>query len=206
MKPRLRNHLLLALGSMLLLLAARLSLPYPTVAERLSVATAWLCLLLLAAALLFSPLYLAGRRSPAGNHYLRRDIGIWSALHGLAHVYFGNVVAMNSSYIATFVRGITAPPAEAVRDQLFSWGSIAGLVVAVLYVLLLLLSSDWSIRWLGLRRWKGLQKIALPVLWLTLAHGVAFQVLESRYLVLSVMLLVGVAVILVRRRAYHATG
>ncbi len=204
MNPRLRNHLVLASGSVALLVIARYLLPYATLAERLSVATAWLCLLLLAAVLLFSPLYLAGQRSQARNYYLRRDIGIWSALHGLAHFYFGNVVAMNSAYLEAFVTGIAVPPGEGVRDQLFSWGSIAGSLVAILYLVLLVLSSDWSIRRLGLQRWKRTQKSAIAVLWLTLAHGVAFQILESRYLVLSLMLLVGVAVILVRRRAYRA--
>jgi len=206
MPQRLRNHLIIGGGSILLAVAVSLLLPYETVTERISVITAWLCLGLLAAALLFGPLYLVGRQSQAANHYLRRDIGIWTALQGLAHFYFGNLVAMNDGYMNAFVRSIDAAPSAAVREQLFGWGSVFGLLVGVLFIVLLVISSDWSLRLLGVKRWKRTQKIAVVALWLTLAHGIAFQVLEARYLVLCIMLLCGVSVVLVRRRAYRATG
>jgi DMSO/TMAO reductase YedYZ heme-binding membrane subunit len=202
---RTRHHLALAAGSAALLSAAVAILPYVTVAERLSVMSAWTCLGLLGAALLFGPLYLEHRRSQPANYYLRRDIGIWSAVHAGVHFYFGNVVAMNPVYIGRFVRAGDEPLSAAARDQLFTLGSVVGLLIAVVFLVLLLLSSDAAVRRIGLDRWKKLQRVALLALWLTLLHGVAFQLLEARFLPLALMLLVGVAIVLVRQRAYRAT-
>ena len=49
-----------------------------------------------------------------------------------------------------------------------------------LVLLLLLLSNDFSMRWLGAGRWKNLQRWNYAFLLLTALHGALYQVLEKR--------------------------
>lgn len=149
---------------------------------------------LLAVALSIGPIRQLEHRTYRINIYKRRDLGIWSALHGLFHFVAGNFVAMNPVYVGAFVRGATASPSTSVREQLFSGGSIAGLLVALLFLLLLAISSDRALRFLGTKKWKFLQRSSHAVLWLTVLHGIAFQVLEARFL--PMLILSGIAAVL----------
>ena len=71
-------------------------------------------------------------------------------------------------------------PSEVVRMALFSWGTIAGLIVAVVLLFLLMLSNDVALRTIGMRWWKRLHRASYLAFLLTALHGLAFQVLESR--------------------------
>jgi DMSO/TMAO reductase YedYZ heme-binding membrane subunit len=198
---RLQRNLGLLLANALLLLLCAFALPYPTGWERISVASAWLCMALLSAVLLIAPLQRRKGRLPPFNIYLRRDLGCWAAVQGLLHFVAGNVVAMNPVYVGTFVRGNPAPPGAMLREILFSGGAILGLIIAVLFLLLLAISSDRAVRWLGPVRWKKLQWSAHLVMWLTVIHGISYQVLEARYIPLLLLLLVSAVVIYYRWRA-----
>jgi DMSO/TMAO reductase YedYZ heme-binding membrane subunit len=192
---RSKRHILIAMLLSLLLGLSALGLPYVTVWECLSVASAWLCMFMLSAAMTMGPLRRIGGQASPVNIYIRRDLGIWAALLGLLHFYVGNVVAMNPVYVGKFVRGVSAPPGEIVRDQLFSWGSIAGTIVAILFLMLLAISSDRALHWLRPERWKKIQKTAHLALWLTVLHGFAYQVLEARWLPLALLLAVTLLVL-----------
>jgi len=199
--PRLKRNLGLLLGNLLLLLSGALVLPYPALWERISVASAWLCILLLTAVLLIAPLQRLQGRQPPLNIYLRRDLGCWAAMQGLLHFVAGNVVAMNPVYVGTFVRGNATGPGPMLREVFFSGGAILGTVIAILFLLLLAISSDRALRWLGPQRWKKLQGSAQLVMWLTVIHGIAYQVLEARYIPLLLLLLTSATVLTIRLRA-----
>ena len=192
------RHLVFALVT-LAVTALSLLLPYENAWERVSIGSAWLCMAFLVAALSIGPLLIKQGKSPQLNIHLRRDIGIWSALTGLQHFVAGNVVAMSQDYIGLYVR-IAEQPGEAVREQMFSVGSILGTLVALLFLLLLCLSSDRAMRLLGVKWWKRLQLSAHGVLWLTVAHGIAFQLLEARYAALFVLLMLAVVALILRKR------
>ncbi len=183
MNPRLRNHLLLAA-----LTGAALGISVamdkgPSGMDKLSIVSAYLCLLLFAAALLIGPLRARASGAPVLNSHLRRDIAIWGGINGLLHFWLANVLAMTWEYIGIFVENAPAPPSAEVRDQLYLWGTIFGYVVAVLILVLLLISSDRALRKIGTRWWKRLQRLAYVIFVATVAHAFAFQVLESRPLV-----------------------
>lgn len=190
---RLYRHLLFAglAGPVLLILP--LSSPQIDLWEGLSIASAWLSMVALCAAMLIGPIRHAAAKPVPLNIYLRRDLGIWSAGLAFVHFYAGTVVSMDPVYIQVFVSNAELAPGPEVRDQLFVWGSIAGTVVAILFLLLLAISSDRAIRWLGPVRWKKVQRCIHPVLWLTVLHGIAFQILEARFVPL--VLLVGLALL-----------
>ncbi|HEX6822337.1 MAG TPA: hypothetical protein VF123_09800, partial [Candidatus Sulfotelmatobacter sp.] len=70
----------------------------------------------------------------------------------------------------------------------FGFGNDTGVVAAVLFLLLLAISNDLSLRRLGTRRWKSLQRWTYAVVILTILHGVAYQHVEERRAPYTVLL------------------
>jgi DMSO/TMAO reductase YedYZ heme-binding membrane subunit len=159
----------------------------------------------MASALVIGPLRRLDNRPAPLNMYRRRDLGIWAALNGLVHFGAGNFVAMNAGYMARFVRAAEQLPAAPFREFLFSGGSILGLIIAVLFLLLLALSSDFALHRVGAQRWKFLQRSALLAFWLSLMHGVAFQILEARYLPMFMLVVLALFLLSFRVRARSRT-
>ena len=177
-----------------------------TTLDQLSVTTAYICVLLMATALLIGPsrVLRSGAPNPV-NIYMRRDIGIWAALSGLAHLILGTVQSMNAAYISQYVEINNAVPSESARLELFLWGSVTAFVVGILLLLLLSLSSDAALRVLGTRWWKRLQRFAYLAFVLTVFHGLMFQVLEGRSISLIVLLaMIFIAVLLVQVAGFMA--
>ena len=207
MRRRLFNHAALAAGSLVILsISLWLDAGEPT-SHQLSFATAWICLIYMGIALSIGPVMARTRGNVPLNIYLRRDVGIWCALAGLAHFTLGVDQSMNQVYLARFVTSegglVTAP----INDQLFTWGSIVGLVAAVVILVPFCLSSDFMLRKLGTTWWKRLQKSAIWAFVFTVIHGLAFQLLESRSAVLIALLLaVCLAVVALRFRAPSSAG
>jgi DMSO/TMAO reductase YedYZ heme-binding membrane subunit len=200
------RHLLFLAGNTLALGLCVLVLPYTAIWERLSVGSAWLCMFLLSSALLTGPVRRAANRPAPANIYLRRDLGAWAAFQAFLHFYAGTVVSMNQTYIQAFVNVDASPFSVELRDRMFGWGASIGLVVAIIFLLLLAISSDRAIRWLGAARWKKIQKSAHAVLWLTVLHGFAFQLLEARYGALVLLALLTVTVFVLQLRGRRANG
>ncbi len=178
---RTQRHIALAVGMSLACLAAWLAGSPVTALDRLSLLTAWLCLLLLAAALVVGPLNVRRGGQPLLNHLLRRDLGIWAALTGLLHLVAATEVVMTPAYFRTW---ITGPP----EDPLPGWAGwigtafiLAGYAIGVLLIRLLAISNDRALRRLGKERWKRIQRRAYWVFGLTVAHGAVFQIIEHRY-------------------------
>ena len=146
----------------------------------LSMATAYASLALLALSLMIGPWNkLRGRPNPLSG-YLRRDIGIWAGVLGLAHVVFGLQVHFGGKMWLYFV-----PPAGAIhsfplRTDLFGFTNFAGLGATLILLLLLSLSNNASLRSLGGRRWKSLQRWNYAGALLVVAHGTVYQILEKR--------------------------
>jgi sulfoxide reductase heme-binding subunit YedZ len=158
-----------------------LTAPAHALIDRLSTASAWICTLFFCAVLLIGPVsVITGRPAPT-NHLLRRDLGIWTAVTGLLHFWLGTEEAMNTSYLAAFVSGTVAPPAPDVRQSLFTWGSLLGFVIGLLFLLLMGLSNNVSLRRLGGKWWKRLQRSSYFAFAFTVLHGFAFQILENRH-------------------------
>lgn len=193
---RRRNHLILAVLSFtfLGLLVAFSNSP---VIDVLSIASAYLCLLLLATALSLGPLQavLLGTRST--NNYVRRDIGIWAASTGMVHLIVATKLAMTTTYIDTYVALSLDGLSEHVRTTLFLWGSITAYAIGILLILLFVLSNDRILKWLGVKWWKRLQRSAYLAFILTIIHGFIFQLLESRNLVLVSLLLIVFLLVLI---------
>jgi sulfoxide reductase heme-binding subunit YedZ len=179
--------------------------------QRLSIATGYVALALLALTLAVGPVRALTRRRLPLSIDLRRDVGICTAILGLAHVVLGLQVHFGGRIARYFLESESAGGPGRIRLDRGGVANWTGLAAAVLLVLLLALSSDRAIRCLGARLWKRLQRLTYLLLGLVALHTVLYQVLEARvaWLIMAGAALAGAAVALqlagvLRRRAADA--
>ena len=58
---------------------------------------------------------------------------------------------------------------------------VTGLAAALLFLMLLAISNDLSLRALKTKRWKSLQRWTYVAFVLTAAHGIVYQLIEKRH-------------------------
>ena len=161
MTPRLRSrlwrhHLPLALAVGVSGVALYVTRPFPDVITRLSFATAWPALVLLAVTLGIGPWRkLTGRDTPTSQD-LRRDIGIWAGITGLFHTGIGQCVHLRGRPWLYYV--YEKWKAMPLRYDMFGLSNETGLIAALILLVLLATSNDASLRALGLARWKRWQR------------------------------------------------
>jgi methionine sulfoxide reductase heme-binding subunit len=141
---------------------------------RLSMATGYASVALIAWAMLIGPWRVRGGRSAPVSTDLRRDAGIWGALFGIAHVVTGLQVHMAGDFLKYFLYR-DAKHAIPVRYDLFGFANWTGLAATLLLLLLLAISNDVSLRALGSKRWKRWQRWTYPTAVLIVAHTLAYQ-------------------------------
>jgi len=142
---------------------------------RLSMATGYVSVVLIAWAMLIGPWRVRrGRPAPASTD-LRRDVGIWGSLFGVAHV----VTGLQVHFAGAFWKYFLYPDGDhriPLRHDLFGFANWSGLAAVLLLVLLLAISNDASLRALGTQRWKSWQRWTYWVAVLTVAHAVGYQI------------------------------
>jgi len=176
---RTRRHFLLALTAAVITMIAFAATPPPDVRHRASLATAYAALVFLAASLWLGPWNVLRRRANPVSFDLRRDVGIWAGLLALLHTGIGLTVHLRGRMWMYFFRKLHP---LSIQNTLFGFANYTGLIAALLFLMLLVLSNDVSLRWLGTRRWKSLQRWIYLAFGLTVAHAIAYQVVESRKL------------------------
>lgn len=143
--------------------------------SHISIATAYPALFLTAVAVFLGPWnVLRGRANPV-SFDLRRDIGIWAGIIALLHTAVGLNVHLRGRMWLYFV-----DQHHRIRHDWFGLGNDTGGVAALLFLLLLAISNDLSLRGLGTRRWKSLQRWSYAAVILTILHAVAYQHVEER--------------------------
>lgn len=70
----------------------------------------------------------------------------------------------------------------ALQNAQFGFANFAGLIATLLFFMLLAISNDVSLRTLGTRSWKTMQRWIYVAFALTVAHGIAYQMIEKRRL------------------------
>lgn len=206
---RLGRHAALAALSAAMVAVVYVALPAGTFTVRKwNLATAYPALALLALSLLIGPWNVLRARPAPVSMDLRRDVGIWAGLLGLAHTIIGLKVHMQGKYWLYFVYPSNEPHALPIRLDKFGFANYTGLGSTLVLVLLLALSNDLALRRLGTGRWKALQRWNYWGFALMALHAVAYQVMEKRTLP-AVVVLAGTLVVVaatqlagfVRRRA-----
>jgi len=173
----LRNVGIVALALVIYLIVVTATSYSSQVLFRLSMATGYASVALIGWALLIGPWRVMRGRSAPVSTDLRRDVGIWGGLFGLAHVGTGLFVHLGDPLKYFFFRDQARR--VPVRYDLFGFANWSGLAATLVLVLLLLISNDISLRKLGSRRWKAWQRWTYWAGALVVAHGLAYQWIEK---------------------------
>ena len=147
---------------------------------RLSMATAYASLALLACSLLVGPVNVIRRRANPVSSDLRRDVGIWAGVFAVAHVVFGLQVHLPGRMLEYFLWSPDEARAIPVR---YDWAGLtnwSGLIATLVLLALLVISNDAALRRLGTARWKFIQRWSYAGFALIAVHGAIYQVLEDR--------------------------
>ncbi|HVJ08453.1 MAG TPA: hypothetical protein VM554_08710 [Acidisarcina sp.] len=176
---RSKRHLILLATAAGITCLAYLATPPPDARHRLSMATAYAGLIFLAASLWVGPWNVLRRRANPVSFDLRRDIGIWAGVLAILHTAIGLTVHLRGRMWMYFFKRLH--PLR-LQNTEFGLANYIGLGAAILFLMLLAISNDVSLRSLGMRRWKSLQRWTYVAAALTVAHGIAYQLIEKRRL------------------------
>jgi len=146
--------------------------------HNLSMGTAYAALALTVLALALGPWNVLRARPNPISFDLRRDVGIWAGIMAIFHTVVGLQVHLRGRMYLYFVKRLH--PLTWRRDQ-FGAANYTGLLSALLFLGLLALSNDWSLRRLGRNRWKNLQRWTYLASALMVTHGFFFQAVEKRH-------------------------
>ena len=153
----------------------------PSLAYRVSLATAFAGLTLFGLSLAIGPFGILVRGRPlAVSTDLRRDVGILAALLSLIHVAFGLFVYTDIRLYFLYPMADWPRARVPIRLDDFGAANFMGLAATVLLIVLLVTSGDWALRRYGARRWKGLQQLAYWAFALVVVHGMLYQRMEPR--------------------------
>ena len=176
---RVRRHLLFAVSAAVIIGIGYAALPPPDFRHRLSMGSAYAALLFLAVTLWLGPWNILRKYANPVSFDLRRDFGIWSAILALLHTAVGLTVHLRGRMWMYFLKDLHP---LAIQNNKFGAANFTGLASALLFLLLLAISNDLSLRRLGALRWKSLQRWTYAAAILAVAHGILFQLVEKRHL------------------------
>lgn len=149
--------------------------PYHDVISRISFATAYPALLLLAATLVIGPCQmLLKQRNPISSDW-RRDLGIWAGILSVIHSVVGQNVHLRGRPWLYYVYGNQGHHTFPMRHDLFGVSNYTGAVSALFILALLATSNDYSLRELGASRWKQLQRWSYVAFVLAAIHTIGYQ-------------------------------
>lgn len=205
---RTKRHCILAVVAIAITALVYFATPPPDVRHRFSMGTAYAGLSFFAYSLWLGPWNVLRSKPNPVSFDFRRDIGIWAAILALAHTGVGLTVHLQGRMWMYFFKRLHP---LAIQNTKFGFANYVGLIAAFLFLLLLVISNDISLRSLGIGRWKSIQRWAYAAFVLTAAHGIAFQLVEKRHLpwVLVFASLLGMVIVIQalgwnRRRAREA--
>ena len=176
---RILRHFTLLISAVILVWIVYTATPPPDLRHRLSLSTAYVALIFLGITLALGPWKYLTRKPNPISFDLRRDFGIWAGILALVHTGIGLTVHLRGRMWMYFFKRLHP---LAIQNSEFGAANYIGAVSALLFVLLLVISNDLSLRSLGTRRWKSLQRWTYVAAILAVAHGVLFQLVEKRHL------------------------
>ena len=181
-------------ASVFLLYATR---PFRDVITKLSFATAYPALILLAVTLLIGPWNLLRRKRTPISIDWRRDVGIWAGILGLLHTVIGQNVHLRGRPWLYYVYDHSSAHIIPLRHDLFGFANYTGLESALVLLLLLATSNNYSLRALGTPRWKQLQRWNYLAFALAGAHAIGYQINEKQQTPFVATVVISIAITLV---------
>lgn len=172
----LRHHLPIGVATVLSISVLYVTRSYPDVITRLSFATAYPALVLLAITLSIGPWKVLQRQQMGSSIDLRRDFGIWAGIIGLSHAAAGQFVHLRGRpWLYYIYDDWQLKHVQPFRYDLFGIANDTGLLATLVLLLLLATSNDWSLRKFRTPGWKRLQRWSYVCFGLTAVHTFAYQ-------------------------------
>lgn len=176
-----QHHLPLAALSTLAAILLYTTRPFRDVITRLSFATAYPALILLALTLWPGPWKILRKQRVPISSDLRRDLGIWAGIFGLLHTAVGlNVHLRRRPWLYFFYGHTGRYHLLPFRHDLFGFSNYTGLAASAILIVLFATSNDYFLRYLGTPQWKRLQRWNYGLFAFTLAHAFGYQAIESQ--------------------------
>ena len=171
--------------------------PYPDVITRVSFATAYPALALMAATLMTGPWNVLLRKPNPISSDVRRDLGIWAGILAVLHTLVGQNVHLRGRPWLYYAYERTTQHWFPLRHDLFGFSNETGAISVLIVLALLATSNDIALRRLGTPRWKKLQRWNYVAFALAEAHAVAYQWNESNALVFRLLVIAAIAASLI---------
>ena len=192
-----RHHVPLGAASGITVAALYFTRPYPDPIMRGSFSTAYPALFLLLLTLGIGPLKVLLRRRNPVSQDLRRDVGIWAGIVGVAHVAIGQMVHFRGRPWLYYVYPAGQRHWLPIRHDLFGFTNYTGAMGALLLLALLATSNDVMLRRLGTPDWKKLQRMNYAIFVLVAVHTFGFMTIEHQKAWFVAAAVLGVAATLV---------
>lgn len=155
--------------------------------SRASLALGYASLALTLLTLAVGPLRVLRRKSNPRSTDVARDMGIWAALTAVGHVVAALQNHMGGVLALYFFRSEEALSWLNLRRDPFGIANHLGLIATVVILVLLATSNDMSMRKLGGRRWKSVQRSNYVLAFLLAAHTILYWEILERSLRMRVV-------------------
>ena len=136
--------------------------------------TGYISLVILSISLIIGTLSLLKRKNSPLSTYFRRDISIIAGFLAVIHSVTGLFVHMRGKGWQYFLNKTES--GYSVRLDHFGLANYTGLFSALIIVLLLMTSSDYSLKKLGHVRWKSIQRLSYLMIALVFIHCYFYRI------------------------------
>ena len=197
MRRLTRHYLPLSIVTGLIIVVFLTTLPGEDLLWKWSMATAYAGLALLGFTLLVGAVHVLRSRPNPISSDLTRDAGIFATLVSIVHVAVGLFVHMGGNPLLYFFFPAGETRLIPLRYDAFGLTNWLGLAVTLILVVLFATSNDLSLRRLGTKQWKTLQRMNYFLFGGVALHGIVYQILEKRNIPLIALLLVMIAIVVI---------
>lgn len=156
-------------------------------------ASGYISIILITFSLLIGPFNLLFKRINPVSTYFRRDIGITGGVLAVIHSVAGLFVHLRGSNWKYFLNKTEL--GFSVRLDDFGLANYTGLISALIIIVLLVTSNDFSFRKLNPFVWKNIQRLAYLAFLFAIIHSVYYKIVQTNldliwYLYLPLILVV----------------
>jgi sulfoxide reductase heme-binding subunit YedZ len=156
-------------------------------------ASGYISIILITFSLLIGPFNLIFKRINPVSTYFRRDIGITGGIMAVIHSMAGLFVHFRGQNWQYFLTKTVS--GHSIRLDDFGLANYTGLISALIIVVLLLTSNDFSFRKLNPAMWKNIQRLAYLAFIFAIIHSVYYKVIQTNlnlvwFLYLPILLMV----------------
>lgn len=197
MRRLTRHYLPFSIVTGLIIVVFLTTLPGEDLLQKWSMATAYAGLALLGFTLMVGAVHVLRSRPNPTSSDLTRDAGIFATLVSIVHVAVGLFVHMGGNPILYFFFPAGETHLIPLRYDAFGLTNWLGLAVTLILVVLFATSNDLSLRRLGTKQWKTLQRMNYFLFGGVALHGIVYQILEKRNIPLVALLLVMIAIVVI---------